>query len=118
MTLLILSNCSTINDNTIYKGNYKGQEITIKFTNSKKGYLKVDDKDSIAFRYKIEKNKIEIKSNNQEIKKVKSFVYRFTIDAEHKIDFPLGFYEIGRKKGKILQGIDSLILVKQELKSN
>lgn len=107
-SLFFLSSCSTYN-NLIYKGNYKGKEITINFESAKKGFITIDNNNSIPFVYKIEKNKID----NEAAKKVTTYVYRFTVDAKYNIDFPLGLYEIGQKRGKILQVNDSLTFVKQ-----
>jgi len=107
-SLLILSGCSTYKS-LIYKGNYKGKDVTIHFEDVKKGYILIDANDSIPFSYKIEKNKID----NRLEKKVKTYVYRFTVDGEYKLDFPLGLYEIGQKRGKILRVNDSLIFVRQ-----
>lgn len=115
-SLLVFSSCSTINDGAIYRGNYKGKNITINFTNAKKGYFLVDDMDSIPFNYKIERSKVERKSIKETVRKVKYFVYRFSISAEYNIDFPLGLLEIGQKRGKIIQATDSLIFIRQDKK--
>lgn len=106
--LFILSGCST-HKNLIYKGNYKGKNVIINFEDVKKGYILINNNDSIPFKYKIEKNKID----NRAERKVKTYVYRFTVDARYKLDFPLGLYEIGQKRGKILRVNDSLIFVRQ-----
>jgi len=107
--LLILSGCSTIYKNSIYKGNYNGREIILNFKDAKKGQILVDNNDSIPFTYEIEKNKID----NGSTKKMNIYVYRFTIDAKYKLDFPIGLYEIGKKRGNVLQINDSIIFVRQ-----
>jgi hypothetical protein len=109
-SLLLLSSCSSYN-NLIYKGNYKGKDITINFENTNKGYLLVDN-DSIPFRYKIEKSKVV----NGTQRKIKTYVYRFTVDAKYKLSFPLGLYGIGQKRSKVLQVNNSLIFVREDSK--
>ena len=105
---LLLCGCSA-NNNLIYKGIVKGKETTIHFENHKKGYLLIDNRDSIPFRYKIEM----IKVNSAKKKKVNTYVYRFTMDASYKLDYPLGLFEIGQKRSNVLQLNDSIIFVKQ-----
>lgn len=107
--LLILSSCSTMYNDLIYKGNHKGKAIVINFENARNGYIIVDNRDSIPFDYKIERNKLD----NGDAKKVKTYVYRFNIDAKYNIDFPLGLYEIGQKRGKVLRVNDSLTFVRK-----
>jgi len=109
--LLVLSSCSAMYNDLIYKGNYKGKDIVINFQSTKRGYILVANKDSIPFNYKIEKYK---KGNDSsDTKKVRLYVYRFFIGAEYDIDFPLGLFEIGQKRGRIIQVNDSLTFVRQ-----
>ncbi len=108
-SLFIFYGCSAIYNSSVYKGNYKGKDIIINFEDAKKGFMLVDTKDSIPFNYKIEKNKID----NVSSKKVITYVYRFTIDADYDLDFPLSLYEIGQKRGSVLQVNDSLTFVRQ-----
>ena len=109
VALFVLTSCSAMYKDLIYEGNYKEKTITINFEDARSGYIIVDNRDSIPFSYKIEKNKIE----NEMAKKIKTYVYRFTIDAKYNIDFPLGLYEIGQKRGKVLQVNDSLTFIRQ-----
>ncbi|KQC32671.1 hypothetical protein AAU57_04545 [Nonlabens sp. YIK11] len=95
----------------IYQGSYKEHNIELSFLNSKKGRIIINENDTIPFAYKIEKNRINPKTNK--INDVEFYVYRFTINAEYELDFPIGFYEIGQKGGDLLQGNDGIILVRK-----
>lgn len=107
--LLVLNSCSTMYNDMIYKGNYRGKVVTINFENSRKGYIKMGDSDSIPFGYKIEKSLMEIGN----AKKVKTYIYRFTVDAKYDFNFPFGLYEVGEKRSPVLRANDSLTFVRQ-----
>lgn len=108
-SLLVLSSCSAMYNDTIYKGKYKGEAVTINFENARNGYVIMGDRDSIPFEYKIEKSKVD----NGDAKKVNTYVYRFTVDAKYGFDFPFGLYEIGQKRSPVLRANDSLTFVRQ-----
>ncbi|GAK98322.1 hypothetical protein JCM19294_1516 [Nonlabens tegetincola] len=92
-----------------YKGKYNGKDITINFENTKRGYIKIGNRDRIPFDYKIEKSKVD----NGDAKKIKTYVYRFTVDAKYDFYFPFGLYEIGQKRSPVLRANDSLTFVRQ-----
>lgn len=83
---------------------YKGEDITVVFTNSKKGYLNTKKKDSFPFDYKIES--LKTKKGKQ------YFIYRFSIDAKYKLDFPLSIFSIKNKTGYSLY-INNQLIVKE-----
>ena len=107
--LLVLSSCSKMYNYMIYKGKYKGEDVTINLEDSRNGYIKMGNSDSIPFDYKIEKSRVESGNAN----KVKTYVYRFTVDAKYDFDFPFGLYEIGQKRSPVLRANDSLTFVRQ-----
>lgn len=111
LLFILLSGCSIMKSEKIYQGSYKEDNIELFFLNSKKGRIVINQNDTIPFVYKIEKNRINPKTNK--INDVKFYVYRFTINAEYELNFPIGFYEIGQKGGDVLQGSDGLTLVRK-----
>ncbi|XLS27640.1 hypothetical protein ACJD0Z_10575 [Flavobacteriaceae bacterium M23B6Z8] len=106
---ILLSGCSIMKNDKIYQGSYKEDNIELSFLNSKKGRIVINKIDTIPFVYKIEKNRINPKTNK--VDELKFYFYRFTINAKYELNFPIGFYEIGQKGGDILQGSDGLTLV-------
>lgn len=96
-----------------YEGSYKNKKIAIQFANSKKGKIIVDDTTIIPFAYRIEKLKTGAKNNIENKHLVNYYIYRFTIDANYQLSFPLGFYEINQKRRDTLHGSDyNLISIK------
>jgi len=73
----------------------------------------VNGTDSIPFQYKIESTRTNPKAERKNNEKVKLYVYRFTVSAEYELSFPLGFIEIGQKKGDVLQGNNGMTLVRK-----
>jgi hypothetical protein len=121
ISLIVFNSCSIRQDSITYSGEYRGKQVTFLFVNSKEGIITIDNKDTIPFKYKIEKyrfdrSKVYPINENSKTKKVAFYVYRFTIDAGfyNEINlYPLGFYEIGKKKGMKLYLNDGTFFVKQ-----
>ena len=111
LLFMLFSGCSIMKSEKIYQGSYKDNNIELSFLNTKKGSIVINKNDTIPFTYKIEKNRINPKTNK--IDDVEFYVYRFTINAEYELNFPIGFYEIGQKGGDVLQGNDGLTLVRK-----
>tara|TARA_R110002012_G_scaffold217900_2_gene389155 strand:- start:19 stop:357 length:339 start_codon:yes stop_codon:yes gene_type:complete len=108
-----LCSCSILNNERIYEGTYQNDNVTLIFENSRKGKLIVNGTDSIPFQYKIESTRTNPKAERKNNEKVKLYVYRFTVSAEYELSFPLGFIEIGQKKGDVLQGNNGMTLVRK-----
>ena len=109
--LIIFQSCGVIKINENYSGIYNGKWINVEFKNFNTGEIRIEDNNIIPFKYKIEK--ANIKQGNTG-KKVKMYIYRFTINAEYfDKDFPVGFYKIGNKKGKILTNGNGISLVRK-----
>lgn len=112
--LTFFCSCSILNNERIYKGTYQNDDVTLIFQNSSKGKLIVKGTDSIPFQYKIESFRTNSKTKKQNNEKVKFYIYRFTVSAEYKLSFPLGFIEIGQKRGDVLQGNNGMTLVRKQ----
>jgi hypothetical protein len=119
-SFLVFNNCSIKKEWNIYGGYYNGRQVQLQFENSNEGVLMIDNRDTIPFQYKIEKYKFDktlypINFNISNKKKIIFYAYRFSINADYKkkLFFPLGFYEIGKKKGMKLYLNDSTFFVKQ-----
>lgn len=111
LLLSILSSCSVLDKERVYEGLYKNDNIKLHFINSKEGKVVVNEVDTIPFKYKIEMYRINRKIGKTEKEKIKLYVYRFTINANYELNFPLGFTEVGQKGGDVLEGNDGLTLV-------
>ena len=111
--LAFCSSCSVMNNERVYEGFYENDSIKIHFSDSKNGKLVVNNNAAIPFEYEIETSQIIPEMENSDNRKVKVYIYRFTVNADYNLSFPLGFYEIGQKGGDVLRGSPGLTLVRK-----
>ena len=113
LTIIVMNGCSILRINDVYKGFYKNKKIELYLDTSKSGKFVINKNDTIPFKYKIEKSKFLIKEKNNIKREIDFYVYRFTINAEYNLNFPVGFYEIGQKRGNVIQNNNGITLVKE-----